>query len=130
MGEATAPLSKKWIAIGTVLAIVPYFAVQVAAHLVSSRGGGAGMAAFVLFVGGPASFFLSSALTAFMSTGRTIREPAIAAAIAVLGLKALDVALGGGFSMNGTVLMSAICYGAAILGAKLGERFDAMFSAR
>jgi hypothetical protein len=130
MADKPAPLSIKWIIIGAALMgglnwlLRDLLAEPVALPLIDSfglEGGLIAYAALVAFL----SFFGGSVLTAYMSPGDTVKEPAIASTIAI----AFNVAVymsqeGAQFSAIGTAISIAMAYAFALAGAKVGEKLQ------
>jgi hypothetical protein len=117
------PLVWKWVAIGTVVvAGLQVFAGVIIAllskdpqHLMENAA-----SVVALVVASIVSYPVAGALVAYWSPGLTLREPAIGAAIAVIGFNLLNGSFGGGALVLGWLLP----FGLTLLGAKLGERLQ------
>jgi hypothetical protein len=69
-------------------------------------------------------YFLGGVLVGWMSSGRTVKEPAVAGVLGVAVLFVLQLSLGM-FNIVGLILGAPICFGVAYLGGALGERWHA-----
>jgi hypothetical protein len=82
------------------------------------------VAAFSLAAGIPlAIYFLMGVIVGRMSSGRTIREPAVSALIGLLVVAALQY-LAGMVNVFGIVFGAPFCFGLAYLGGWVGERWQ------
>ena len=123
------PLSYKWILIGAAIIgglnwllrtlLLPVLALP----LIEAMGVTVGLLAVVVVISF-GSFFCGSALVAYLSPGNTIREPAIAAAIAVAVNSAHYAITSNDVSPLGIAIAVAIGYVFALGGARVGERLQ------
>lgn len=127
--SSTPPLSVKWIIIGASIIGALNWVLRtslvepVLLPLMGSVGATAGALLFVLLVGF-GSFFCGGAAVAYASPGDTIKEPAIAATLAV-ALNSVHYAVTAqDFSPLGVAIAISLAYGFALAGAKVGERLQ------
>lgn len=121
-------LDWKWIAIGVVI----MFGLSLVAGMIAALALGstlqtapdpgdlslsAGQMAFLGFLN-LLSFLIGGFIVGLKSAGRTILEPGISAAIAVL----LALVITGNFSLGGLVAGGLVPFAAGVLGGWLGER--------
>ena len=123
------PLSTKWIIIGASVigglnwVLRTALAEPVLIPLVESMGVNVGALVFVLIVQ-LGSFFCGGLGVAYVSPGNTIKEPAIAATLAVAVNSAHYVITTRDFSPIGIAIAVAMAYAFALGGAHLGERLQ------
>jgi hypothetical protein len=124
--EGRAPLRWKWVAIGAA-AIV---AVQGASGVLIGLAAGAhaldmnrAESLLLLLSIMAATYLLTGAGVAYASPGRTLREPAVGA---VLAITAVNLAAGNAASLGGPgmVGMWLVPFGLTMLGARIGERLQ------
>jgi hypothetical protein len=80
-------------------------------------------AAGVMASGALLVYFLGGVLVGRMSKGHTIREPAVAAVLALVIVFIIQLAAGM-FNLVGLVVGAPICFGVAYLGGILGEKWQ------
>lgn len=129
------PLSYKWILLGAGLifglniTMRLLLADPVRTSLITSFSGVTGVFVFIAIVAF-FSFFVGGALIGYFSPGETIKEPAIAAVIAISlnGLDTFRDVNGTSFTVTnwfvGTTIMVAIGFVMALGGAWLGEKIQ------
>ena len=128
MSNETA-LSLKWILIGFAVQggltwLLPAMLLEpLGPPLVSALGELWANIAFVAIVAFGA-FFGGGLLVAYFSPGDTIKEPAIAATLAIAFNQVYNLSQGAPFSLLGIAIAAALGYGFALAGAKLGERLQ------
>lgn len=127
------PLDIKWILIGFAIQgglswlLTSLLFEPVATPMVEAMGATGGMLTFVLLVVFGA-FFGGGLLVAVLSPGDTTKEPAIAAALAivfnaVMNLARVDFAVDGE-GIVGILIAGACAFGFALAGAKVGEKIQ------
>lgn len=123
------PLSLKWIIIGaSVIGGLNWLLRTVLAEpllipLIEAMGVSVGALVFVLIVQ-LGSFFFGGLGVAYASPGNTIKEPAIAATVAVAVNAAHYAVTTRDFSPIGIAIAIAMAYAFALAGAHLGERLQ------
>ena len=123
-------MSIKWVLIGAAVIIglnrVLYEALKDFAYtpLVESMGPIGALAVFTVIVS-LGSFFVGGLLVGWASPGETLKEPALAATIAVV-VNLVIATIGEGAFPNpiGAVIIVGIAYALGLAGAKLGERIQ------
>jgi hypothetical protein len=124
----TGRLDWKWIAIGALIMVALNFVASLLIALVLREqlegvtepeaiqltGGQAAIVAVVSFL----SFAIGGYIVGIKSVGRTIIEPGISAAIAVL----VGLLISGGFSVLNLVVGGLVPFLAGVIGGWLGER--------
>lgn len=70
------------------------------------------------------AFFGGGLLVAYFSPGDTVKEPAIAATLAIAFNQIYNLSQGAPFSLLGVVIAAALGYGFALAGAKVGEKLQ------
>ena len=70
------------------------------------------------------AFFGGGLLVAYFSPGSTVREPAIAATLAIAFNQLYNLSQGAPFSALGVVIAVALGYAFALAGAKVGEKLQ------
>lgn len=123
------PLSVKWVIIGASVIgglnwlLRTVLAEPLAVPLIESMGMLGGALVFVLIVAF-GSFFCGGAGVAYASPGDTIKEPAVAATVAVAVNSAHYAWTSSDVSPLGIAIAVAIGYAFALAGAKVGERLQ------
>ncbi len=122
------PLNRKWIFISALIIVISEFLFAFIAGIIytafiSSGNMTAETLVIVASIGSIAGIFSGSILAAYKSPGRTIKEPAIGAAIIILISKISDIIITGNFSLSGLAGMAA-AYVIALAGAFLGEKIQ------
>jgi hypothetical protein len=125
------PLSIQWILIGAVVQgslnwlLRELLVEPVAIPLVNALGFEGGLVVYALLVAFGA-FFGGGLLVAYLSPGDTIKEPAIAATLAIAfnQIYLLATQEGAEISMLGIAIAVAMGYAFALAGAKAGERLQ------
>jgi hypothetical protein len=126
-----APLALKWILIGAVVQgslcwLLREMLVQpVLLPLMESMGAVGGLLTYAVLVAFGA-FFGGGLVVAYFSPGDTIKEPAIAATLAISFNEILRLTWdeAAQFSLLGTGIAVALAYAFALAGAKLGEKLQ------
>lgn len=127
-GSVTGKLDWKWIAIGVLIMIALNLAAGIIAALtlrsdlqaassgeeITLSGGQLVFLAVLNFL----AFLIGGFLVGLKSVGRTILEPGLSAAIAVL----LALVISGNFSLGGLLAGGLVPFAAGVLGGWLGER--------
>lgn len=116
----------KWTLVGTAIMVAGaaglYFAGQpILTYIFNTHGALAGaalMASAALLV-----YFLGGLLVGRMSTGSTVKEPAVAGVLSLLIITGLQLKLGM-LNIIGLVLGAPLCFGVAWLGGALGEKWQ------
>jgi hypothetical protein len=120
------PLSIKWILIGFAVQggltwLLPAMLLEpLGPPLVSALGEVWANLAFVALVAFGA-FFCGGLLVAWFSPGDTIKEPALAATLAIAFNQIYNLSQGAPFSALGIAIAVLLGYGFALAGAKVGE---------
>jgi hypothetical protein len=122
------PLSIKWILIGFAVQggltwVVPALLEPLGPPLVGAMGELWANLVFVAIVAFVA-FFGGGLLVAWFSPGSTIKEPAIAATLAIAFNQIYNLSQGASFSALGIAIAVLLGYGFALAGAKVGERLQ------
>jgi len=123
------PLSIKWILIGFAVQggltwLLPAMLLEpLGPPLVSALGELGANVAFVAIVAFVA-FFGGGLVVAWFSPGDTIKEPALAATLAIAFNHIYNLSQGAPFSALGIVIAVVLGYGFALAGAKVGEKLQ------
>lgn len=123
------PLSIKWILIGFAVQggltwLLPAMLLEpLGPPLVEALGELWATIAFIAIVAFGA-FFGGGLLVALFSPGDTIKEPALAATLAIVFNQIYSLSQGAPFSPLGIVIGAALGYGFALAGAKVGEKLQ------
>lgn len=115
-------LNIKWILISLVIFIIVQFVLGAALTLFSFLTFGLGAILFLVFK--PLVYFIGGVIAGYLSPGVTIKEPAIAAIIVVVGgtlLESTHLGFGGFIAM---AISGLIAFFAATYGAKIGEKMQ------
>ena len=127
------PLDIKWILIGFAIQagltwlLTPLLVEPLLIPMMESMGTTAGPLTFVALVAFIA-FFGGGLLVSYFSPGDTVKEPAIAAVLAivfnaVVNISSSDAEVSGGVIV-GLVISGAVAFAFAMLGAKVGEKIQ------
>ena len=127
------PLDIKWILIGFAILgglswlLNSLLAEPLVPPLVEALGITGGVLTFAALVAFGA-FFGGGLIVAYFSPGNTVKEPAIAAILAIafnsfMNLMAADFQIDGG-GVVGIVIAAALAFAFAMLGAKVGEKLQ------
>lgn len=116
----------KWTLVGTALmvggaaglyrALQPIFTFIFSTH--GALAGAALMATLALMV-----YFLGGLVVGRMSSGSTVKEPAVAGVLSLLIITGLQLSLGM-INIIGLVLGAPLCFGVAYLGGVMGEKWQ------
>lgn len=123
------PLSIKWILIGFAVQggltwLLPAMLLEpLGPPLVAALGELWATIAFIALVT-LGAFFGGGLLVAYFSPGDTIKEPAIAATLAIAFNQIYSLTQGAPFSLLGTAIAVGLGYGFALAGAKVGEKLQ------
>lgn len=131
VSKKEAPLSVMWILIGAVVQgslcwLLREMLVQpVLVPLMESMGDVGGLLTYAVLVAFGA-FFGGGLVVAYFSPGDTIKEPAIAATLAIAFNEILRLSWDEGavFSLLGTGIAVLLAYAFALAGAKVGEKLQ------
>lgn len=130
MSQPRNPVSIKWVLIGAAIIIglnrVLYEALKDFAYtpLIESMGPIGALAVFTVIVS-LGSFFVGGLIIGWASPGVTLKEPAMAATIAVAVNLVIATATEGAFpNVIGAAIMIGLAYALGLAGAKLGERIQ------
>jgi hypothetical protein len=116
----------KWTLLGTAIMVGGAAALyqagrSILTYVLNTHGALAGaglMAGSALLI-----YFLGGLLVGRMSSGKTIKEPAVAGVLALLIITGLQLKLGM-INIIGLVLGAPLCFGVAYLGGLLGEKWQ------
>lgn len=112
------PFSIKWTIIGAAIII------GINWMLVAALQGVIASAWAMLAVVAVGSFFVGGLIIGWASPGETLKEPAVAATLAIVFNLAMHIGTGGSAGVVDVVVTIALGYGLGLAGAKVGEKLQ------